>query len=62
MPKVTFEWNHDRGEASIRPSDAKRLLAEDWLLSADFLVDVIAEAKALYEKVLLQNREKSKAR
>jgi hypothetical protein len=50
--EVKFYWRDIVGEGFISQADRKRLLETHWILAADFLSDVIADASALYNEVL----------
>ena len=50
--EVKFYWRDVVGEGFISRADRKRLLETHWILAADFLSDVIADASALYNEVL----------
>jgi hypothetical protein len=52
---LKFRWSDVRGEGFINKTDAARLLEEDWITAADFLVDVIHDARNLYDKVLTKS-------
>jgi hypothetical protein len=47
-----FRWGDVHGEGFINKTDAARVLEEDWITAADFLVDVIHDAQNLYDEVL----------
>jgi hypothetical protein len=54
--EVKFYWREESGEGAISQADRKRLLDTDWITAADFLVDVIRDAQALYDEVLEQHK------
>ena len=58
--EVRFQWNEDKGEASLNKTDRKKLLNAHWVYAADYLVDIIHEAQSLYDEVLLRRRGASK--
>jgi len=49
---LKFRWSDVHGEGFINKTDAARILEEDWITAADFLVDVIHDAQNLYDEVL----------
>ena len=52
---LKFRWSDVHGEGFINKTDAARLLEEDWITAADFLVDVIHDARKLYKEVLTKS-------
>ena len=49
---LKFRWSDVHGEGFMNKTDAARLLEQDWITAADFLVDVIHDAQNLYNEVL----------
>ena len=56
---LKFRWSDVHGEGFINKTDAARLLEEDWITAADFLVDVIHDARNLYNEVLEKSHRNS---
>ena len=56
---LKFRWSDVHGEGFMNKTDAARLREEDWLLAADFLVDVIHDAQNLYNEVLKKSHRNS---
>ena len=54
--EVKFYWRDSAGEGAISQTDRKRLLDTHWVTAADFLVDVMHDAQALYDEVLEQHK------
>ena len=55
---LRFFWSEVEGEGLLTNGDDDKILKEDWVIAADFLVDIIAIAQALYTGVLeKRNRE-----
>ena len=55
---LRFFWSEVEGEGLLTNGDDDKILKEDWVIAADFLVDTIAIAQALYTGVLeKRNRE-----
>jgi hypothetical protein len=52
---LKFRWSDVHGEGFINKTDAARLLEQDWITAADFLVDVIHDAQNLYNEVLTKS-------
>jgi len=52
---LKFRWSDVHGEGFINKADAARLLEQDWITAADFLVDVIHDARNLYNEVLTKS-------
>ena len=50
--KLRFFWSEVDGEGLATNIDVDKILEEDWVIAADFLVDIIAIAQALYTGVL----------
>ena len=50
--KLTFFWSEVEGEGLAIKTDYTKLLEGDWVIAADFLVDIIAIAQVLYTGVL----------
>ena len=50
--KLRFFWSEVDGEGLATSVDVDKILEEDWVIAADFLVDIIAIAQALYTGVL----------
>ena len=56
---LRFFWSEVEGEGLANKTDCTKILEEDWVIAADFLVDIIAIAQALYTGVLeKKDREK----
>jgi hypothetical protein len=49
---LKFRWSERQEEGVMSKADAARILEEDWITAADFLVDVIHDAQNLYNEVL----------
>jgi len=49
---LRFFWSEVEGEGLLTNGDDDKILKEDWVIAADFLVDTIAIAQALYTGVL----------
>lgn len=56
---LKFRWSDVHGEGFINKTDAARLLEQDWITAADFLVDVIHDARNLYKEVLTKSNTNS---
>ena len=50
--ELTFFWDEVEGEGLASITDYTKILEGDWVIAADFLVDIIAIAQALYTGVL----------
>ena len=56
---LRFFWSEVDGEGLLDKTDVAKILEEDWVIAADFLVDTIAIAQALYTGVL-EKRDREK--
>jgi hypothetical protein len=49
---LRFFWSEVEGEGLASKADYTKILEGDWVIAADFLVDIIAIAQTLYTGVL----------
>jgi hypothetical protein len=56
---LRFFWSEVDGEGLLTNGDENKILEEDWVIAADFLVDTIAIAQVLYTAVL-EKRDREK--